>query len=76
MKIHELKQDPALFDADWCRQGPQFQQVSRDDREFESGDVVILKETRHDRRAMAEGAALAYTGRAIHATITKVERGA
>lgn len=76
MRIHELKQDPSLFDADWCRQGPQFQQLRRDDREFKPGDVVILRETRHDRQAMAKGAVLAYTGRAIHATITKVERGA
>jgi len=43
------------------------------DRNYQSGDVLLLKETRYSAAAMAEGKPLEYTGRQCFRMVTHLQ---
>ena len=63
MKIHELKTDPDMFSM--TISGVKNFEIRKDDRGFELGDLLILKETKFSGAAMGAGAPLVYTGRQV-----------
>lgn len=68
-----LKTDPAIFDANW--RGDMVCNYRKDDRDVQLGDILILLETKHTGKQMAEeNFPLEYTGRRIHARVTHVLR--
>lgn len=70
---HVLKTDPEVFQASWDGLKPW--EIRFDDRGFEVGHTVVLKETRHSGEEMRNGAPLIYTGRMTLATIAYILRG-
>lgn len=70
MNHHELKTDPEVFQMTW--DGKKGYEIRINDRDYQSGDSVILKETRLNGAAMRDGAPLEYTGRVIEAVINSV----
>ena len=66
--IHELKTDPEAFGASFL--GDKHYELRRDDRHFEEGDLLILRETELSGEQMAEGAPLLYTGRVLSRIVT------
>lgn len=70
---HELKTDPDVFDAVWDRR-KQFE-IRYDDRGFDVGDTLVLRETTETGAAMAEGAPLEYTGRVAFRDVAYILRG-
>lgn len=60
-KIHGLKTDPDVFQKSY--QGVKTFEIRFNDRNYEVGDTVILKETKYSRKEMDEGMPLEYTGR-------------
>ena len=66
--IHELKTDPIPFPQSW--NGDKLFEVRRDDRNYNLGDVLILKETKYSGEAMSRGADLLYTGRQLTRIVT------
>lgn len=68
MTTHELKTDPDVF-ADTLDKVKNFE-LRKDDRFFEVGDTLILRETRYSAEEMANsGMPLEYTGRTVEAQI-------
>lgn len=64
MKIHELKTDPQEFEKSW--RGDKPFEIRFDDRAFQPGDVVILRETENDGEYMRiPGIDVRYTGRQL-----------
>lgn len=53
MRIHELKTDSEVFTA--TALGMKTFEVREDDRGFEEGDVLFLRETRHTGEEMRGG---------------------
>lgn len=72
-KEHVLKCDPLPFEA--LRLGEKTSEVRLDDRQFEVGDLLVLRETEETGRNMRVGAPLAYTGREVRRRITHVQGG-
>jgi|WetSurSiteA1Bulk_404760.scaffolds.fasta_scaffold737687_1 hypothetical protein len=72
MKVHELKTDPIVFQD--SRLGKKRFEIRFNDRGFEVGDQLILKETRYSGEQMkgAERAPLVYTGRELTVTVTYI----
>jgi hypothetical protein len=66
---HELKTWPQSFDPTW--RGEKRAEFRVADRQFDTGDILILREWVPGRGG-GEGA---YTGRAIEALVTHVLRG-
>lgn len=74
MKHHELKTDPEVFSSAWA--GFKTYEIRLNDRRFEVGDQVTLRETVFTRREMEAGVyPLEYTGRALGREITEVRTG-
>lgn len=74
MMIHELKTDPEVFTASSL--GKKTFEVREDDRGFEEGDVLFLRETRHTGEEMRGGEMpLIYTGRHEMMEVTHILRG-
>lgn len=83
--IHELKTDPKVFE-DIISNGKNFE-LRKNDRNFQVGDLLILKETKYSGREMAryhngaypghmiDGKPLEYTDRIVRATITYILNG-
>lgn len=64
MKIHELKTDPQEFEKSW--RGDKSFEIRFDDRDFQPGDIVVLKETESDGGYMRiTGIPVKYTGRQL-----------
>lgn len=59
--IHELKTDPDVFDAVFNR--IKTYEIRMDDRGYQCGHYLRLRETRHTGVEMAAGKPLVYTGR-------------
>lgn len=70
---HELKIDPGLLNP--IISGAKTFEVRRDDRIFLAGDTLLLRETAASANAMAQGVALAYTGKDLLVRVTFVLRG-
>lgn len=58
MKTHELKKGPEVFDA--VVRLDKTYEIRKDDRGFEVGDRVHLRETEHTGEEMSEEAPLVY----------------
>lgn len=70
---HILKIDPAWYEP--LRSGAKPYELRRDDRAYEAGDILLLRETVHSATEMQEGAELAYTGRSLVKMVRHVLRG-
>lgn len=71
MKIHELKTDPEPFAAQF--RGDKNYEVRVNDRGFQAGDLLVLRETAESAYVMQRtGSKLVYTGRVLSRTITEV----
>ena len=63
MAEHILKTDPKVFKDSWD-ETKQFE-IRLDDRNFQVGDTLFLRETEFSGKEMEEGFVLNYTGRFI-----------
>ena len=70
---HELKTDPAAFAAVSC--GAKTHEIRFNDRNFQSGDELLLQETSVAGEMIKRGYPLEYTGREITTTVTHVLEG-
>lgn len=70
---HELKTDPEMFQA--LIDGEKTYELRKDDRGFQVGDTLTLRETVNDGADIALGAPLEYTGRILSRVVTHVLRG-
>lgn len=68
MKIHVLKTDPEHFSE--SMNGNKSCELRLDDRNYQNGDYLMLRETRYNHYNMSAGMPLKYTGRFILAKIT------
>lgn len=71
--IHELKTDPIVFQAVY--DGLKRFEIRFDDRGFQVGDSLILRETRYTGQEMKEGMPLEYTGNTILFEVKYILRG-
>ena len=71
MKIHVLKTWPVYFDA--VQKGEKTFEIRKDDRNFEVGDTIHLKEYRDYGYPMV--ATVGYSGREMKRVITYIMRG-
>lgn len=71
--VHELKTDPAVFQA--VLDGSKTYELRKDDRAYQVGDVLRLRETRYTGQEMRAGAPLEYTGRECRVRVTHRLRG-
>lgn len=72
-KTHELKTDPEVFQDVYA--GFKTFEIRKDDRDFELGDELYLRETKHTGLQMQNGAPLEYTGRSLHRIVSYILRG-
>ena len=63
MKIHNLKTDPEVFAMSFSGVKPW--EIRFNDRDFQSGDMLILEETKYSGEEMKKGKPLEYTGRKL-----------
>lgn len=73
MKTHELKTDPAVFDA--VARGAKTHEIRYNDRDIQVGDFLLLRETAATGAQMQAGAELAYTGRTAKRTVSHIQTG-
>lgn len=71
--IHELKTDPASFQN--IAKGIKTFELRKDDRGFEAGHMLCLRETRHTAAEMQAGQPLIYTGQTLNVRVTHLLRG-
>jgi hypothetical protein len=57
---HELKTDPDVFQKTWNNK--KSFEIRKDDRNFQEGDILFLRETKYTGKQMKSGKALFYTG--------------
>ncbi len=67
---HELKIDPQHF-APVASNHKRFE-MRNNDRNFQEGDLLALRETTNSAAEMATGAPLSYTGKKCHRYVTHV----
>lgn len=74
MVEHILKTDPDTFDAVFT--GKKKHEIRRNDRNFQVGDMLVLKKTVFSGLEMKFDAhPLVYTGDVIRAVVTHIQRG-
>lgn len=71
--VHVLKTDPEVFQA--VHEGSKTWEIRKNDRNFQVGDELWLKETMATGKKMAEGAPLEYTGRMLARKVTYILHG-
>ena len=71
--VHELKTDPAVFQA--VKEGRKPWEIRKNDRGFKVGDELWLKETTHTGAEIAAGAPLEYTERIMAVQVTYILHG-
>ena len=74
MREIELKTDKYSFELTLSGKKPW--EIRLNDRDYQDGDILILKETVYTGEEMRSGASLIYTGRTIRATVMDVFYGA
>jgi hypothetical protein len=72
-RAHDLKTDPEAFEA--VERGIKTNEIRRDDRGYEVGEILRLHETLHTGEAMRAGAPLVFTGRQARRVISYIQRG-
>jgi len=70
---HELKTDSSVFQESWV--GKKRFEIRLNDRNFNAGDTLILKETLYSGEQMKDGKPLKYTGREIKQNVDYVLHG-
>lgn len=70
---HELKTDPDVFNASWL--GKRNYEIRYNDRDYQVGDTLILRETRFSGVEMQNGRPLIYTGREMDRIVTHILEG-
>lgn len=73
MTIHELKTDPEVFAA--FRAGEKMYEIRFNDRGYQVGDRLVLKETKFTGEEMRHGEPLIYTGRKDWMDVGYILRG-
>lgn len=73
MNLHRLKTDPAVFEA--VVTGKKTYEIRFDDRGYQVGDVLVLRETAATGEEMKNGAPLIYTGREYTDQVSHILRG-
>ena len=73
MKEHVLKTDQIPFKATVA--GRKNWEIRKNDRGYQVGDVLILRETIHTGQEMSEGSPLEYTGRVCEVWVTLIIDG-
>ena len=68
MKQHILKTDKEVFQASWDKK--KTYEIRFDDRNFQSGDELLIVETLYTGEEMKNGRPLIYTGRGIQQLVT------
>lgn len=72
-KVHELKTDPEVF-QDVC-DGRKTYEIRYNDRNYQVGDILILRETKYTGQQIKEGLPLEFTGRQYATEITHILTG-
>ena len=72
MKVHELKTDPDVFDA--VAAGLKTFEIRYNDRNYQVGDQLLLRKTRHTGEEMKNGKPLEYMDD-YGATVSHILRG-
>ena len=72
-KIHNLKTDQEAFSAVLC--GEKTYEIRYNDRNYQAGDILVLKETKFTGVEMKQGSPLEFTGRQCGGVITHVLNG-
>lgn len=65
-----LKTDPDVFEFSW--HGAKTFEIRFNDRDFEVGDHLVLRETVYSGKQMRNGRPLEYTGRQIEVEVTHI----
>lgn len=73
IEVHTLKTDPEAFRAVW--EGKKTYEIRKNDRNFEIGDQLRLRETKYTGQEMANGKPLKYTDREVIAEVTHMLKG-
>jgi hypothetical protein len=74
MNTHNLKTDPKVFALSYC--GTKKYEIRYNDRNFMSGDDLILEETKYSGKEMIDyGKPLIYTGRQLMRRVDHVLDG-
>lgn len=73
MNTHTLKTDPILFRETWADK--RTFEIRKNDRDYQVGDTLLIKETLHTGDEMRGGAELIYTGFSIKLTVTSILHG-
>lgn len=72
-KEHVLKTDPAVFQD--VLDGKKTFEIRFNDRGYQVGDLIVLKETKFTGQQMREGSPLIYTGREMQKQISYILSG-
>jgi hypothetical protein len=72
-EIIALKTDPEVFQAVF--EGTKNFEIRKNDRDFQVGDTLLLRETKFSGEEMAVGVPLIYTGRSIVCDVKYILQG-
>jgi hypothetical protein len=72
-RLHELKKDPEVFHA--SLQGNKPWEIRYNDRRYQVGDHLTVRETKFSGEDMKKGKALIYTGRYLCLKVTYLLKG-
>ena len=70
LMTHELKTDGEVFQLSWENKKPY--EIRINDRDFQIGDEIVLRETQSTGLQMSDGEPLKYTGRRIRQKILNI----
>ena len=73
MQMHQLKTDKDVFDQVW--EGTKTFEIRKNDRDYQLGDLLILRETVYSGEQMSAGQPLFFTGRRIECAVTSLLLG-
>jgi ASC-1-like (ASCH) protein len=71
--VYELKTDPEVYDA--VARGVKKYEIRFNDRDYQVGDILILKETYNTGEQIKTGQPLTYTGRQLRVKVLHILKG-